>query len=160
MHCHLWGSHHAKFDDDVFNSFWGNACKGQTRTDTHTHTDMGSIVIFSVTLDFENQNQSNYSPWNKLCRDWQPACRWLWSRTRSVSQSGWSCGVHSVLKKKNLGETEEWARSASITTENGMCNLGLCRWKEPALLKHTKNTQEDKNMNVFLFGHDKTMCTF
>ena len=38
MPFHVWGSHHAKFDDDV-NSFRGIACKAHTHTCTpHTHT--------------------------------------------------------------------------------------------------------------------------
>ena len=34
MHCHVWGSYHAKFDDDVFNSFRGIACEGHIHTRT------------------------------------------------------------------------------------------------------------------------------
>ena len=30
MHFHVLGSHHVKFDDDDFNSFWGIACEAQT----------------------------------------------------------------------------------------------------------------------------------
>ena len=41
MHSGVWGRHHAKLDDDDFNSFWVIACQGHTHTDpppTHTHT--------------------------------------------------------------------------------------------------------------------------
>ena len=38
------GSHHAKFDDDDFNSFRRITCEGHTDTQRHTHTDF--VVIY------------------------------------------------------------------------------------------------------------------
>ena len=42
MHSHVWGIHHAKFDDDDFNSFWGTACEG------HTHTQTQGVVYVNI----------------------------------------------------------------------------------------------------------------
>ena len=36
MHYHVWGGHHAKFDDDDFNTFRGIACEGQTHRKKQT----------------------------------------------------------------------------------------------------------------------------
>ena len=52
MHYHVWGSYHAKFDDDDFNTFQGIACEGHTY-DTHTHTQrLGGGGGRSSTLTF------------------------------------------------------------------------------------------------------------
>ena len=57
MHYHVWGSYLAKFDYD-FNSFWGNACEGQTETETNTHTNSG-FSILNTKKKQSKQSQSN-----------------------------------------------------------------------------------------------------
>ena len=42
MHSHVWGSYHAKFDDDDFNSFRRIACEG------HTHTQVQCWAVQKI----------------------------------------------------------------------------------------------------------------
>ena len=50
MHYHIWGSYHAKFGDDDFNSFLGIAGEGHT----HRQTLASSILNF---FNFENNKK-------------------------------------------------------------------------------------------------------
>ena len=60
MHYHVWGSHHAKFDDDDFNRFWGIDHDRHTCTRTHTYTQTRSQFyskVCKVAYIFANKNK-------------------------------------------------------------------------------------------------------
>ena len=61
MHSHVWGSHHAKFDDDDFNSFQGITCEGHTHTLTQAF-DLSHLskTFFEVVSDIENKKSCGW----------------------------------------------------------------------------------------------------
>ena len=48
MHSHVWGSYHAKFDDDDYNIFQAITCKGQSHTHTNTLTSMLTFAVLRL----------------------------------------------------------------------------------------------------------------
>ena len=56
MHYHVWGSCHAKFDDDGFNTFRRIACEGHTHTDRQTLAS-SILKLFKVVSDWKKKEK-------------------------------------------------------------------------------------------------------